>query len=99
MEKKIFNNLNDLYNKLKEEFDSRDNFKLWTSTNGSKGYSVNVKFIKKNSSSNDCNGGIYLDNNVHLPWIAIESTWLKIATTIKCPKQNDNLWWEYKKNS
>ena len=96
MEAKIFDSLDDLYNKLKYEFDNRKNFKLWTSTNGSKGYSVNVKFIKKNPSSNDCNGGIYLDNDVHLPWMAIESNWVKISTSIKCPKKKDD-WWIYNK--
>jgi hypothetical protein len=87
--KKIFSDLHDLYNKLKKEYDNRGTFKLWTIT-GEKGVGVNVKFVRENSPS-----GIYIDNDVHLPWVAIECNWLKIATTENCPKPDDNLWWEY----
>lgn len=87
--KKIFSNLHDLYNKLKKEYDNRDNFILWTMT-GETVVGVNIKFVRENSPS-----GIYIDNDVHLPWAAIESNWLKIATTENSPKPDENLWWEY----
>ena len=53
--------------------------------------------MKKNPPSDDSNGGIYLDNDIHLPWMALESNWVRISTSIKCPKKNDDDWWIYKK--